>query len=35
MGIAALHPSYALLTILMLTGLDGVTKPALQVRQGK
>jgi acetylornithine deacetylase/succinyl-diaminopimelate desuccinylase-like protein len=28
-------PQNALLTILMLTGLDGVTKPALQVRQGK
>jgi hypothetical protein len=28
-------PQNALLTILMLTGLDGVTKPALQARQGK
>jgi tripeptide aminopeptidase len=28
-------PQNALLTILMLTGLDGVTKPALQVRAGK
>jgi tripeptide aminopeptidase len=28
-------PQNALLTILMLTGLDGVTKPALQVRQRK
>ena len=28
-------PQNALLTILTLTGLDGVTKPALQVRQGK
>ncbi len=28
-------PQNALLTILMLAGLDGVTKPALQVRQGK
>jgi tripeptide aminopeptidase len=28
-------PQNALLTILMLSGLDGVTKPALQVRQGK
>ena len=28
-------PQNALLTILMLTGLDGVTKPALVVRQGK
>jgi acetylornithine deacetylase/succinyl-diaminopimelate desuccinylase-like protein len=28
-------PQNALLTILMLTGLDGVTKPALPVRQGK
>jgi acetylornithine deacetylase/succinyl-diaminopimelate desuccinylase-like protein len=28
-------PQNALLTILVLTGLDGVTKPALQVRQGK
>jgi len=28
-------PQTALLTILMLTGLDGVTKPALPVRQGK
>ena len=28
-------PQNALLTILMLTGLDGVTKPALAVRQGK
>ena len=26
-------PQNALLTTLMLTGLDGVTKPALQVRQ--
>jgi hypothetical protein len=25
----------ALLTMLVLTGLDGVTKPALQVRAGK
>jgi tripeptide aminopeptidase len=28
-------PQNALLTILVLTGLDGVTKPALAVRQGK
>jgi tripeptide aminopeptidase len=28
-------PQNALLTILTLTGLDGVTKPALTVRQGK
>jgi acetylornithine deacetylase/succinyl-diaminopimelate desuccinylase-like protein len=28
-------PQNALFTILMLTGLDGVTKPALAVRQGK
>src|SRR6266446_1595720 len=28
-------PQNALLTILMLTGLDGVAKPALPVRQGK
>jgi tripeptide aminopeptidase len=28
-------PQNALLTILVLTGLDGVTKPALQVRQRK
>jgi acetylornithine deacetylase/succinyl-diaminopimelate desuccinylase-like protein len=28
-------PQNALLTILMLTGLEGVTKPALAVRQGK
>jgi acetylornithine deacetylase/succinyl-diaminopimelate desuccinylase-like protein len=28
-------PQNALLTILVLTGLDGVTRPALQVRQGK
>jgi tripeptide aminopeptidase len=28
-------PQNALLTILMLTGLDGVTKPALAVRQAK
>jgi tripeptide aminopeptidase len=28
-------PQNALLTMLMLTGLDGVTKPALQVRAGK
>jgi tripeptide aminopeptidase len=28
-------PQNALLTILALTGLDGVTKPALQVKQGK
>lgn len=28
-------PQNALLTILMLTGLDGVTRPALSVRQGK
>lgn len=28
-------PQNALLTILMLTGLDGVTKPALAVRPGK
>jgi tripeptide aminopeptidase len=28
-------PQNALLTILMLTGLDGVTKPALPVRQAK
>jgi tripeptide aminopeptidase len=28
-------PQNALLTILMLTGLDGVTKPTLQVRSGK
>src|SRR5882762_2236053 len=28
-------PQNALLTVLVLTGLDGVTKPALQVRQGK
>jgi tripeptide aminopeptidase len=28
-------PQNALLTILTLTGLDGVTKPALAVRQGK
>ncbi|CAN7687771.1 M20/M25/M40 family metallo-hydrolase [Bradyrhizobium sp. LjRoot220] len=27
-------PQNALLTVLMLTGLDGVTKPALAVRQG-
>src|SRR6266481_2548167 len=31
---AYLGPQNALLTILMLTGLDGVTKPALAVRQG-
>jgi tripeptide aminopeptidase len=28
-------PQNALRTFLMLAGLDGVTKPALQVRQGK
>ncbi len=28
-------PQNALLTVLVLTGLDGVTKPALQVRQAK
>ena len=28
-------PQNALLTMLVLTGLDGVTKPTLQVRQGK
>jgi tripeptide aminopeptidase len=28
-------PQHALLTILVLTGLDGVTKPALAVKQGK
>src|SRR5207237_7105631 len=28
-------PQNALLTVLVLTGLDGVTKPALAVRQGK
>jgi tripeptide aminopeptidase len=28
-------PQHALLTILVLTGLEGVTKPALQVRAGK
>jgi len=28
-------PQNALLTILVLSGLDGLTKPALQVRQGK
>jgi tripeptide aminopeptidase len=28
-------PQNALLTILVLTGLEGVTKPALQVRQGR
>ena len=28
-------PQNALLTILMLTGMDGVSKPALAVRQGK
>ena len=32
---AYVAPQRALLTILMLTGLDGVTKPALAVRQGK
>jgi tripeptide aminopeptidase len=32
---AWLGPQSALLTILTLTGLDGVTKPALEVRQGK
>jgi acetylornithine deacetylase/succinyl-diaminopimelate desuccinylase-like protein len=32
---AYLGPQNALLTILVLTGLDGVTKPALAVRQGK
>jgi len=32
---AYVAPQRALLTILMLTGLDGVTKPALKVRQGK
>jgi acetylornithine deacetylase/succinyl-diaminopimelate desuccinylase-like protein len=32
---AYLGPQSALLTILMLTGMDGVTKPALAVRQGK
>jgi len=30
---AYLGPQNALLTILMLTGLDGVTKPALAIRQ--
>jgi len=28
-------PQNALLTVLVLTGLDGVTKPALEVRAGK
>src|SRR5215212_5875584 len=28
-------PQHALLTVLVLAGLDGVTKPALAVRQGK
>jgi hypothetical protein len=28
-------PQNALLTILVLTGLDGATRPALAVRQGK
>jgi tripeptide aminopeptidase len=28
-------PQNALLTVLILTGLDGVTKPALQVRAGR
>jgi hypothetical protein len=28
-------PQNALLTVLVLTGLEGVTKPALQLRQGK
>jgi hypothetical protein len=28
-------PQNALLTILVLTGLDGVTRPALAVRAGK
>jgi len=28
-------PQNALLTVLVLTGLDGVTKPALAVRAGK
>jgi hypothetical protein len=28
-------PENALLTILVLAGLDGVTEPALAVRQGK
>jgi tripeptide aminopeptidase len=32
---AYLGPQNALLTVLVLTGLDGVTKPALAVRQGK
>jgi len=32
---AYLGPQNALLTILVLAGLDGVTKPALAVRQGK
>jgi tripeptide aminopeptidase len=31
---AWMGPQNALLTVLMLSGLDGVTKPALQVRQG-
>jgi tripeptide aminopeptidase len=32
---AWMGPQNALLTMLVLTGLDGVTKPALQVRAGK
>jgi tripeptide aminopeptidase len=32
---AWIGPQSALLTILVLTGLDGVTKPALAVRQAK
>jgi acetylornithine deacetylase/succinyl-diaminopimelate desuccinylase-like protein len=32
---AWMGPQSALLTVLMLTGLDGVTKPALAVRAGK
>jgi hypothetical protein len=28
-------PQNALLTVLMLTGLDGVSKPTLAVRAGK
>jgi acetylornithine deacetylase/succinyl-diaminopimelate desuccinylase-like protein len=32
---AWMGPQSALLTVLMLAGLDGVTKPALQVRAGK
>jgi hypothetical protein len=32
---ACFGPQHALLTILVLTGFEGVSKPALQVRQGK